>query len=551
MIKATLNKTIFLLIAMALMSHTTLKQQHGFWHDPPAKTLAYETTLPTEVPQEPDAIAAVLQNEWTSLMDNNLSDWEIWMGVVHTSVDLPGVPKSDDVRNGIPLGLNNDPKNVFSVIQENGAPVIKITGEIYGGLTTKQSYSNYHLSLQFKWGTKKFEPRLNAKRDSGILYHCKGEHGAFWNVWKASLEMQVQETDCGDFFALAGTSGLIPARQEGNNFIFEPRRPVVKKGRVIRSVDNELPNGEWNTLEVITIGDRSVHIVNGVMVNALRDARLRGEILKDGQIQIQSEGAEVYYRDIKIKAAADFPTELLNVLGWEPQDGGNEPTPAPIGKIIALKKTGGDGNYITAEKYANDNQLLARANAIGPWEKFVVESHPNGGIALKALSNNKYVQVQGSNATKPLRATGAAPGTWEQFEWKSKGTNQVALKSMYTNKWVSASLSTNNALVIPSGLSDANNETFIYQEVGNAARLSIHDTEGSSTIKLYPNPTQEALYVENVPTGANVALASISGQQYPIKAVQNNLRLQLDISILPKGVYVLKINSHSYTFVKQ
>ena len=48
-------------------------------------------------------------------------------------------------------------------------------------------------------------PRLNPKRDNGILYHATGPHGKFWNVWMRSHEMQIQETDMGDYFALAGT----------------------------------------------------------------------------------------------------------------------------------------------------------------------------------------------------------------------------------------------------------------------------------------------------------------------------------------------------------
>ncbi|MDB4309667.1 DUF1080 domain-containing protein, partial [Akkermansiaceae bacterium] len=80
---------------------------------------------------------------------------------------------------GTPLGLNNDPLKVFSVIAEDGHKVLKITGEIYGGLTTKEEFENYHITMQTKWGEKKWEPRLCDKRDSGLLLHCVGKHGAF------------------------------------------------------------------------------------------------------------------------------------------------------------------------------------------------------------------------------------------------------------------------------------------------------------------------------------------------------------------------------------
>ena len=67
------------------------------------------------------------------------------------------------------MGLNNDPLKVFSVKEIDGESILCITGEIYGGLTTRQEFENYHLSLQFRWGDKKWAPRENKKRDSGLL----------------------------------------------------------------------------------------------------------------------------------------------------------------------------------------------------------------------------------------------------------------------------------------------------------------------------------------------------------------------------------------------
>ncbi|MEM9411218.1 MAG: family 16 glycoside hydrolase, partial [Planctomycetota bacterium] len=142
---------------------------------------------------------------WTELIDKELSQWEIFVGVPHDSVQgLPeGTFQNSDVTKGQPMGLAN-PKNLYSVIEEDDELVLKITGEIYAGLTSKKSFENYHLQTKMRWGEKKWKPRLNQKRDSGILYHCQGKHGAFWNVWKSCLEFQVQESDLGDMITLAG-----------------------------------------------------------------------------------------------------------------------------------------------------------------------------------------------------------------------------------------------------------------------------------------------------------------------------------------------------------
>lgn len=260
--------------------------------------------------------------QWENLLDNDLSKWELWMGVPHTTVQgLPeGTPRADNPKEGIPLGLDNDPKGVFSTIEEAGEVVLKITGEIYGGLTTLEAYQNFHFSAQVKFGDKKWEPRLDRKRDSGLLYHCTGEHGAFWNVWKRCVEYQVQESDMGDLFMLAGTGGVVRVRdlektEKGDpSYLWDPAGSYKRTGRVKRSANYENPHGEWTRIEVYAFGDQAIHLVNGKVVMAIDQIQLKGGVpLTSGQIQIQSEGAEVYYRDMKIRPILDIPDELREV----------------------------------------------------------------------------------------------------------------------------------------------------------------------------------------------------------------------------------------------
>ncbi len=267
-----------------------------------------------------------LNEKGENLLDKDLKKWDVWMGGVHTSVDLD-VEKSKDVKTGKPLGLNNDPKKVFSIIEEDGEEILKITGEIYGGLTTKNEYRNYHFKTQFKWGDKKWEPRLNDKRDSGILYHAKGPHGAFWNVWMASLEFQVQEGDCGDFIALGNVYGDVPAERKVRSngspyFVYSPtgkNTPLkwdtgFESGQASKSILNENPNGQWNTLEIYCLENESIHLVNGKVVNRVKNARynVAGKTIpvNEGKIQIQSEAAEVYYKNMTITPINNFPKKF-------------------------------------------------------------------------------------------------------------------------------------------------------------------------------------------------------------------------------------------------
>ncbi|MEM9253301.1 MAG: DUF1080 domain-containing protein [Planctomycetota bacterium] len=270
---------------------------------------------------------AATPGETIELLDPDLTRWEIWMGVPHETVEgLPaGTYQSDNVHKGTPMGLGNDPKQVFTMIEEDGTPVLYVTGEIYGGITTLESFGDYHLSMDFKWGDKKWAPRLNAKRDSGLLYHCYGDHGAFWKTWKACLEFQIQEKDFGDFIGLAGPTALVRGtKEDGKIKKYDPTADTLHRtgGYTQASHEPDKPNGEWNRLDLYVLGDRAVHMVNGEIVMVLIDARDGdGNPLTEGQIQLQSEAAECYYKNIRLTpiTAADLPPEVAElIVGIDP-----------------------------------------------------------------------------------------------------------------------------------------------------------------------------------------------------------------------------------------
>ena len=255
--------------------------------------------------------------QWHFLLDAELSQWDIWMGVPHSSTQ--GLPantfKADNLNvHGDPntaMGLNSDIKQVFSVTEVEGELVLHITGEIYGGLTSKAEYENYHLSFQVKWGDKKWAPRLTAKRDSGLLFHCRGEHGAFWRVWKACQELQIQENDFGDYIPLAGPSGTIRGAHRAGQLYYDPEssQDHVVHGYSHASAEPDKAHGEWNTVELFALHDEAIFVVNGEVVMVITESvDARGNPLTSGQLQIQSEGAEVFYRDVKIRELSAFPT---------------------------------------------------------------------------------------------------------------------------------------------------------------------------------------------------------------------------------------------------
>jgi hypothetical protein len=66
--------------------------------------------------------------------------------------------------------------------------------------------------------------------------------------------------------------------------------------QIVKKKDAEKPNGEWNTVEVISFNGKCVHIVNGVVVNYGENASVIG-----GRILLQSEYAEVYYKNVTLR----------------------------------------------------------------------------------------------------------------------------------------------------------------------------------------------------------------------------------------------------------
>ncbi|WP_299119391.1 ThuA domain-containing protein [uncultured Winogradskyella sp.] len=278
-----------------------------------------------------EQIKKLSTKKWTHLLEGDYTkNWDVFIGAPHASVKgLDHVDPKSDGKNAEPLGLNNDPKNVFTFKKENGENVLHVSGEIYGALTSKQEYENYHLKLQFKWGEQVWEPRLTRKRDSGILYHCHGSYTAFWNVWMASQEFQVQETDVGDYYGLVDVLIDIPSeKEEGEKeFIYSKTGTLNPYSSVERfplnhcnkAFDNEKDRGEWNTLELICFEGTSLHVVNGKVVMVLYNSKYKNAEnqivpLTKGRIQIQSEAAEVYYKDVQIKSINRIPKKFKKQL---------------------------------------------------------------------------------------------------------------------------------------------------------------------------------------------------------------------------------------------
>lgn len=274
------------------------------------------------------ALTIRAQSDWTPLWNGtDLDGWTTWMRQPAPSSEVPGLKRDASGRYIEPIGSGRDPLQVFTVVREvDGRSAIRISGEVFGELRTKAAFKDYHLRLQFKWGEKKWPPRDKPEtpRDSGLLYHVHAAPGAEGRTWARSVELQIQEHDVGDLYAIGSVIAVRAKRRAGTQpalYDYDPTgewtffsQSQGAPGRCIKQPDNERATGQWNTVELIAFREDSIHIVNGQVVMRLHGPlRIDGEVptsVTSGPIILQSEGAEVFYRDIQIRPITAIPAEF-------------------------------------------------------------------------------------------------------------------------------------------------------------------------------------------------------------------------------------------------
>ncbi len=258
--------------------------------------------------------------QWISLWNGkDLSGW-------HSHLGTPYQVQTDSLGNTLtPFGIDNDPLGVITIVDTNDGNAIRISGVAWGMIYTEQDYQNYHLKLKTKWGEGMHPPREKGPRDSGLLYHGFGVPGAV-NNWTDSQELQVQQGDMGDYWPVGDVEIDIPSvPKDSLYYIYQDNAPLrsyyyadilktathdsLAKRRVFKAFDAEKAHGEWNDVELIALGDSSIHIINGKVVMRLFNSRKMStkEKLDSGKIILQSEGAEVFYKDLYLKQITEVP----------------------------------------------------------------------------------------------------------------------------------------------------------------------------------------------------------------------------------------------------
>jgi 3-keto-disaccharide hydrolase len=208
----------------------------------------------------------------------------------------------------------DDPNRVFTV--HDG--MIHVSGEEMGGLATRDSFADYRLIVEWKWGNRTWYPRRHGARNSGIMVHGVGLDGDALACWMESIECQLIEGGSGDLIVAPGKGkppslssevrigadgqpyyhkGGEPKTLRQYRFNWWGRDPDWKDVLGFRGEnDLENPVGEWNRMEVICDGDSITCILNGTLANAATRSSLNS-----GKITLQSEGAEIFFRKFEVR----------------------------------------------------------------------------------------------------------------------------------------------------------------------------------------------------------------------------------------------------------
>ena len=208
------------------------------------------------------ALSASESPSWNPLFNGrDLTGWDTWLA------PRPTGGQDSIASRRTALGLNTDPLGVFTVVTNDGAAAIRISGEVYGALTSTGEYQ---------------EPSVPYRGET------PGERVILWTPGDPWLTAKP-----GD-----GVTSPIDPEQRGEG---------------------------WNICEVVAWGGTGIHLLNGqvalVLMNPHYRERDRVTPLNRGKIQLQSEGAELFYRTIEARSLSEIPPTLLDhVPAWPAGD---------------------------------------------------------------------------------------------------------------------------------------------------------------------------------------------------------------------------------------
>jgi hypothetical protein len=89
----------------------------------------------------------------------------------------------------------------------------------------------------------------------------------------------------------------------------------------------------------------------------------------------------------------------------------------------------------------------------------------------------------------------------------------------------------------------------VFQE--SSVMTNVDDLDTGSFVAVYPNPTQDVLFVEGLKSNDTVRVYDLNGTLISISESNKDGVVMLSVSNLPEGVYLLQVGVEIVKFIKQ
>lgn len=145
-----------------------------------------------------------------------------------------------------------------------------VSGTPYGYIRTTRKYSDFNLSVQWRW--------VGRATDGGIFVFLQDGD----KVWPSGLQMQMAPSGLGVLMGGVPMEGV----EAPNGFY---RKPVISGS------SHEKPVGKWNKTEIRCKDGHVTVLINGYKVNEAVCG------VRSGYIGFQSEGGPMEFRHIRVE----------------------------------------------------------------------------------------------------------------------------------------------------------------------------------------------------------------------------------------------------------
>ena len=152
--------------------------------------------------------------------------------------------------------------DVWKIVEVENEKHLKCVGEPKGFLYTKKKFSDFELTLEWKYTS---DPNGN----SGVLVYTQDE----MRLWPVSMQIQLHQPKAGSVFPSDGAKGT--------------SSDVASLAHAV---------GKWNTCRIVSQGGRL-----SVQINGKNAAEVAGCDPAKGYIAIQCEGSETFFRRLRVR----------------------------------------------------------------------------------------------------------------------------------------------------------------------------------------------------------------------------------------------------------